>query len=224
MPRALGAVAKELLAYVGHAALLPVSGGPDPDAAPGLADRTILLVHGLLAKASVLRPMREYLRRRGHQRFVSFTHDGTDVARIAEKLAEAVSLRIPEGRIDVVAHSLGGLAVRLWLQELGGALRVDRCVFLGVPHAGTDRARLLRLQSLAALRPGSPLFERLRRSLDRASSVTTTSVLAEGDLMIRPIESAGAFGQSVHRIPDLGHNGLLFSPRVLRIVEEALRR
>jgi triacylglycerol lipase len=218
------ALARELLAYAGHAALLPVSGGADPESPPGPGDRTVLFVHGLYAKASVLRPMREYLRRRGHERLVSFAHAGTDVERIAADLGQDVSRRIPEGRVDVVAHSLGGLAVRLWLQEMGGVARVDRCVFLGVPHAGTERARLLPVASLAALRPGSALLARLAQSADRAQAVATTSVVAEGDLMVRPVGSAGAFGQTVHRVRDLGHNGLLFSPRVLRIVDDALRR
>lgn len=219
----VGAVAKEIFAYAGHALLFPVGAGDDPASPPDEGARTILFVHGLLATASVLRPMREYLARRGHERLVSFAHRGTDVEGIARGLEDCVAARIPTGRIDVVAHSLGGLAVRLWLQERGGAARVDRCILLGVPHRGTRSARFVPFSSLHPLRPGSPLFDRLASGLSRAEAVRYTSVVAEADFMVRPPESAALEVGEVHRL-DLGHNGLLFSPRVFRILADALER
>src|SRR5262245_22601744 len=109
--RAIGAAAKELLAYAGHAILLPVGAGPEPEVPADGDTRTVLLVHGLMARASVMRPLRYFLERLGHERFAAFAHGGTDVPRIATELNAFVRERVPRGPIDVVAHSLGGLAV-----------------------------------------------------------------------------------------------------------------
>lgn len=41
--------------------------------------------------------------------------------------------------VDIVAHSMGGLVARLYIQELGGAPRVKRLITMGTPHLGSAR-------------------------------------------------------------------------------------
>lgn len=42
-----------------------------------------------------------------------------------------------EGKIDIVAHSMGGIIARLYIQEFGGSARVHTLVTLGTPHRGS---------------------------------------------------------------------------------------
>jgi pimeloyl-ACP methyl ester carboxylesterase len=43
-------------------------------------------------------------------------------------------------KINIVAHSMGGLVTRIYVQQLGGAGRVNRVVTLGTPHLGSPES------------------------------------------------------------------------------------
>jgi pSer/pThr/pTyr-binding forkhead associated (FHA) protein len=58
----------------------------------------------------------------------------------ARHLAAAVERWDVKGPITVVAHSMGCLVARYYLERLGGKSRVGRAVFLGGPHNGTPFA------------------------------------------------------------------------------------
>jgi len=45
---------------------------------------------------------------------------------------------IEEQRVDIIAHSMGGLGSRWCIQKLSGAPHVDDLITLGTPHQGVD--------------------------------------------------------------------------------------
>ena len=57
----------------------------------------------------------------------------------ALRLRDEIERRFPDDRqkIDVVAHSNGGLIARIYLQSLGGEHRLQNFVMLGTPHLGS---------------------------------------------------------------------------------------
>jgi pimeloyl-ACP methyl ester carboxylesterase len=55
----------------------------------------------------------------------------------ARKLNSFIAQKIPSGRLDLVAHSMGGIIAKLWMAEQGGANRVVTLVTLGTPHLGS---------------------------------------------------------------------------------------
>jgi pimeloyl-ACP methyl ester carboxylesterase len=56
--------------------------------------------------------------------------------RYAKIICEALHNRYPDRRIDIIAHSMGGLGARWCIQKLNGAGRVDDLITLGTPHQG----------------------------------------------------------------------------------------
>src|SRR5277367_4675492 len=106
-----------------RADLLPVL----PRAIAG--DDVVVLVHGFLATAGVFRPLRAHLEREAGPRVATFSHaPGLGVRRIARQLASLVE-RIPQGtRIHLVGHSLGGIVVRWYVQEMDGDQRVAQTI------------------------------------------------------------------------------------------------
>jgi pSer/pThr/pTyr-binding forkhead associated (FHA) protein len=66
-----------------------------------------------------------------------FRQDNRDSAR---RLAAAVECWDARGPITIIAHSMGCLVARYYLERLGGSSRVDRGIFLGGPHSGTPFA------------------------------------------------------------------------------------
>ncbi|MDF0673508.1 MAG: hypothetical protein P0120_04070 [Nitrospira sp.] len=57
----------------------------------------------------------------------------------AEELRKYIAVNLPDEtkQIDIVAHSMGGLIARIYVQNLGGVNRVHNLIFLGTPHRGS---------------------------------------------------------------------------------------
>jgi pimeloyl-ACP methyl ester carboxylesterase len=55
----------------------------------------------------------------------------------AKRLREFIDKKIPEGHFDIVAHSMGGIVGRLYLEQLDLNARVDRFITLGTPYRGS---------------------------------------------------------------------------------------
>jgi triacylglycerol esterase/lipase EstA (alpha/beta hydrolase family) len=64
----------------------------------------------------------------------------------------------------IVAHSMGGLAVRAWLAAQGNPLRAHRIVTIGTPHGGTWLARLARASNGRQMRLQSRWLAELARA------------------------------------------------------------
>jgi len=172
--------------------------------------RTIVLVHGYLANRSALFVLHAYLRARGIREILTFSYDSSlGVEAGARSLKVFLAKHVRGGRIDLVCHSMGGLVARLYLQELGGARRVDRCITLGTPHHGTYNAYWVATRVGRELRPDSELLSRLAGSKDKAACVRFTSIVAGSDNVVIP--RIFAANETTIHIPDLGHMGLLFS-------------
>jgi len=56
-----------------------------------------------------------------------------NLKRMIEKILEVTGAK----QVDIVAHSLGGLVARYYINEAGGAQNVRRLVMVGVPHFGS---------------------------------------------------------------------------------------
>jgi triacylglycerol lipase len=107
----------------------------------------------------------------------------------AEKLV-ALLRELPGERINVIAHSMGGLDARYAITRLGLAERVASLVTIGTPHRGTPLANLrlsrmaARLFGLAALNDLTPrALERFNREVPDADGVAYFSVVASTGLL-----------------------------------------
>jgi triacylglycerol lipase len=112
------------------------------------------LVHGLFGFDSVgvgrlrgdyFRGVRERLQRAGHRVEVVRLPPLGSVQSRAERLAEQVR-RLDAARVNLVAHSMGGLDARYAITKLGLGANVASLTTVGTPHRGTpiaDRSALL---------------------------------------------------------------------------------
>ena len=132
-------VGRELLALAAVSLLYPFGLWRSAKRTPRRPEqRTVVLVHGYLANRGPLLPLAAYLRTRGHKQILAYEYGGAPgIEQAAIGLRDFLRQRVRGGRIDLVCHSLGGVIARIYLQNLGGARRVDRCITLGTPHRGT---------------------------------------------------------------------------------------
>lgn len=209
---------QETLAFMAAALLYPFGMRKVRTKTPRAREqRTVVLVHGYLCNPGVFLPMSAYLRHRGIGQIIPYAYPSTQgVERGAMGLRTFLKEHVRGGEIDLVCHSLGGLVARSYLQELGGARRVDRCITLGTPHFGTYNAYWLASRVGREMRPGSTLLRRLAESSAASGDVRFLSVIAGSDNLVIP--RVFARHEQEICVPDLGHMAMLFSPTVWRMV------
>jgi len=188
----------------------------------------VVLLHGYAQHAANFTWLARRLRRDGwrHLYLVAHTPVGGDIERSAHRLGEALDrLRRATGasRVDIVAHSMGGLVARACIRARGHASGVGRLITLGTPHQGTEIFPRFRLDPMVAqMRPGSPLLARLAADDPVPRLVDCISIYSADDAVVVPASRAyypGAFNIEVR---GLGHLSLLFSRRVYALVRENL--
>ena len=107
----------------------------------------LVLVHGyfgfdsigaLKIKQEYFRGVRGRLEALGHQVYLARVAPAAGVRRRAAELAEQVR-RLPCERVNIIAHSMGGVDARYAISKLGLDERVASLLTIGTPHRGTDR-------------------------------------------------------------------------------------
>lgn len=209
------AVGREALAFARQATLLhrDVTATYPRLAEPG--DDVVVFLHGLFATAGVLRPMRETVERETGAHTASFSYaPGPGVAAVADSLAELVE-RLPSGvRVHLVGHSMGGIAARWFVQELGGDPRVVQSISLASPFNGTRTSVLVPSAAGRDIAPGSAV---LRRLAERGEcGVPHVSVVAGADALVT--EDATLHHGERLVIAGCGHNGVLYHHEVAALV------
>ncbi len=107
-----------------------------------------LVVHGLLSNQAAMANLTAYVGRNYDHVYAYEYPSGGDIRQNGAWLAQNLGKELPEhARIDVYAHSMGGLVTRYMLEESAGLLwmmnlDVANAVFLGTPHSGADPAPL----------------------------------------------------------------------------------
>jgi triacylglycerol lipase len=126
-------------------------------------------------------------------------------------------------RVDIVAHSMGGLATRWYLNTHDDA-PVRRVVFLGTPHRGTVSAHLAWGESREEMLPDSPFLEGLNALPAVPQHVDAITVRTPIDTHVLPGESALLEGFHDHVVCCPSHAGLLDDEDVFVVVLDFLER
>ena len=212
-------VAREVLAYALHGAMTPFGA---PQTRPG-SGPTVLFVHGHGGSAGAFTFLRRSLERRGFVRFAAWEYrargDAADAARALA--AHAGEL----GRVHVVAHSMGGLLARHWLQNLGGRERIASLTTLSTPHRGiADMPGARLLPMVRDIVRGSAFLAELERTEGQLAGVPCLSIVSMRDHFIRPYTHASFHAARLVPVADAGHVGVLFSTDVHARVAQHLEQ
>lgn len=206
-------------------------GAPTGD---GCHDTPVVLVHGYGHNRSGWFVVEQALRRAGFHRITSLNYNPLrhDVPAIAQRLAEHVELvRTLSGgeKVHVIGHSMGGLVLRWYVQELGGDKCVDVAATVATPHHGTVSALLVAPLGHAGkqLLPGSEVISRLHETA-RPSAVRWVAYYSNIDLCVQPSPSARLDHPTLAAtnvlIKDHGHLSILLSRKLASSVVEELER
>ncbi len=122
-------------------------------------------------------------------------------------------------QIDLIGHSLGGLAMRHYIQVMGHGDLVRHCASLGTPHQGTLSALPILLRPAGRqLIPGSGFLQELE---SEPLPQPWTNIYSPRDSLVVPYRNAHLPGADNHRLGFGGHWGLLIRDAAYRPIREA---
>jgi triacylglycerol lipase len=165
----------------------------------------IILHHGLFGYDSVgvgkfrwayFQGIDKALRRAGYPVFVSKVHPTGGIARRAEQLKKSIEAGMAElngsgqGKMIIVAHSMGGLDARYMIHSLGMADRVAALVTITTPHRGSPYADWC-VRHIGKRLGGFELMEKLGLDVTGVRDLTT--------------EACAAFNQKIGDVPGVGY-------------------
>lgn len=148
---------------------------------------------------------------------------GSNIDHAAEIGAAVELLRTRTGapEVDLVAHSMGGLAVRQYLMDIGPR-RVRKVVFVATPHRGTYTAYVAFGKGRDEMIPGSPFLEALNAAPPVPEGIDAITIRSPMDTIILPSESATLPGIEDHQVCCPTHAGLLRNLEVFRVIRRFL--
>ncbi|MEZ4238531.1 MAG: hypothetical protein R3F59_20730 [Myxococcota bacterium] len=201
--------------------LLPAASAAEP------VRRPVLCIHGYSQNGTNFFGLRRVLSRAGHPTSaVSLGHLLAPMSWYAgrlERQLERFTRAHPDG-FDVVAHSMGGVVLRMVLHRRP-ALREAVCtvVTLGSPHRGTAAARgIPLLPEVRALRRSSPILRDLPQLPELLPHARIVTVAGDHDTVVYPVDTALVDETEQVVLKGIGHAGLLTHPRSLATVRRAL--
>jgi triacylglycerol lipase len=126
------------------------------------------------------------------------------------------------GRVDIVAHSMGGLSSRWFAKFLGSGIGVAHYVSLGTPQYGLRQVCSAPASLGGQMCPGSSFLRTLNAGDDTPGRTRYTSIYSTTDGIV-PASSSRLDGGACHvKDRGVGHGQLLTDSRVFRQVVSAL--
>ncbi len=191
---------------------------------PGAADSAtlppVLLVHGFRGSPASFDTMAARLARGGRAVYAIALpgQDNLINARAIRTFAAAHHLR----RVDIVAHSMGGLSSRWFVKYLRGGVTVGHYVSLGTPQYGLWVACRAPLDYGGQMCPDGAFLGKLNSRDDTPGTTKYTTIFSADDGLV-PVSSSRLDGGAC-LVEDRGvtHPGLLSDARVYRQVVQAL--
>lgn len=205
----------------------PIGLLPGRAVAPGGPGRPVVLVHGWAMNRSSMFVLGARMRRDGRRVYTvnynSVVAKSDDKARELAALLEGIRRESGADRLDLVAHSLGGVLLRAVAKYHGGLDYFGNVVTLGSPHRGTALAVMFSRFGLVELRPGSPFLERLAEDDPIAErTVNFTAIYSGVDYIVFPTDCTFYPPAFNAELGGVGHMGMLLSERVYDLVKENL--
>lgn len=195
------------------------------EAGAGAGGRGLVLVHGFVCNRGFWNPWLRRLRALGIPHVaVNLEPPFGSIDGYGEIIEAAVRrLQAATGQPPlVVAHSMGGLAVRAWLAGRASNRSIVDVVTIGTPHHGTWLARFSFSRNGAEMRHGSAWYASLTAREAARGNARFTCFYGHCDNIVFPTTTATLPGAENRHVEGSAHVALAFRAEVVDYVMRAL--
>jgi triacylglycerol lipase len=213
----------------GSATITAAAEGVSGSATVSVLHDPVVFMHGFQASASIWTTMTDRFKADGwtDAPLVAWTYDSnqsnTAIARILQTKVDSLLTATGAAKVDVIAHSMGGLSSRYYAKNLGGSEKIDAFVALATPNHGTTVANLCSLQSCLEMRPGSDFLAALNTGDETPGSPRYATWWSPCDDVPTPPESATLDGAANTQTSCLHHSDLYIDVTVYQQVRDWIR-
>ncbi|MCM3121691.1 triacylglycerol lipase [Mesobacillus sp. AQ2] len=197
----------------------------------------VVFVHGFTGSSSSYDDMKQWLVSQGWPsnylfaiQYSNTTGSNINNAYELESFIKNVLRQTKASKVDIVAHSMGGLSTRYYVKYLDGAQNVDDVITLGSPHHGTNSSYFgLWTEGAREMVPGSAFLNDLNsvdetpNGNDSTSVIQYTSIFSSADTVINPYTSSIIDGADNVEISGVSHSGLLTDSSVRPLILNGLQ-
>lgn len=195
-----------------------------PDRLDGRARRGVVFIHGFVCNRGLWLP---WLRQLAKQEIPFVAVNLEPVFGAIDDYAPAIASAVE--RIEaatglapvVVAHSMGGLALRRWWAEPGNLLRIHHTITIATPHHGTWLARFAMSPNARQMRLNSAWLQALRQRESPQLGQRMTCFYGHCDNIVFPASTARYPGAEAHHLTAVAHVHMADHPAPWR---ELMRR
>ena len=203
--------------------------GPRALPRPGDAAPPVLCIHGFTQDRTNFSAIRGALWQAGRSSIaLDLGLPGRSPSRYVPALTERLGdlwRAFPDGPIDLVCHSMGGLLLREVLRDHPALReRVRTVITLGSPHGGTagSRGPVRWMPEGHGLHRRSAWIRELPTFSDLVPGARVLTVAGTADYVVYPASTCHLPGSEAFTLAGVGHAGLLLDDRVLDLVVGAL--
>lgn len=186
----------------------------------------IVMVHGIFQRGHSFSPLKKKFEKLGCECLVprlSPCDARTGIETLAQQLQREIENTWgKDATFHIVAHSMGGLVSRYYLQELGGHEHCQTLITLATPHHGTKAAYFYPGKGAGQMRPNSTFLEQLEASSHRLENVRLLSYRTPLDLIILPSTSSHWEIAENHRVWALAHPLVMHMPSVQQNIMQVI--
>lgn len=187
--------------------------------------KQIVLLHGVWAPGwYYLYPMVRHLEKQGYSvTGVNFWPTINDIHTFAGLVKAHVDrIKRPGEKISLVAHSMGGLVGRTYIQKLGGVHQVDHLVTFATPHWGSRLAEFLPIGITRQLAPNSTFLKQLNQ-VTQWPPVHLHCLWTKTDMVVVPARNAVLNTAEVFPpIPMTMHHTIVYAPQAWAYMDHVL--
>jgi triacylglycerol lipase len=181
----------------------------------------VVLVHGFVCNRGLWNPWMRTLRAANVPYIAVNLEPLFDSIELYPPTIEAAVVRMEAATgapVVLVGHSMGGLAIRAWLQRYSADERVRRVVTIGSPHQGTWLARYAQTTNGKQMRRASPWLARLAAAEPATRASLFTCFYGHCDNIVFPATCGTLPGADNRHVPQTAHVRMAFEPVVLHEV------
>ena len=150
--------------------------------------------------------------------------DIRDSAKQVRDLVEEILAKTGAPKIDLVAHSMGGLISRYYIQNLGGSKKVKNLLTITTPHYGTNMAVFAIGKGARQMVPGSKFLRELNKKGEIYGDIRYTCIWTDTDEIVIPPHNSVLIGaHQVYLVRFTEHVSILFSRRTYEHILTTLR-
>ena len=146
-----------------------------------------------------------------------------DFVPLVEEGVRALLAATGAARVVIVAHSMGGLVARAWMQDVSRG-RVARVITLGTPHHGTSMASLGVGVNALQMRRDSAWLRALAAAESTETRASITSIYTHHDNIVTPQTSSELDDARNLAFGGVGHVALAANRGILAAVMDELER